>query len=425
MVRSGKAMARSARPSNRSRQEELLDEAARQLNARGVSLTSLTDIADRLQVSRAELYYYVDDREDLVFKVYRRSLEILARHLGEAARSGRQALDVVDTFISSTLNRKEPELASLSEIGLLRGPERETVLALYEGVVARLASVLETGAKAEEVRPCDFEVAARCIISVIHWIPLAARWDVAGNVDSEQRIPFLRDFVRLGLATDRKEVAQPPQIDVSPLVATAIAALDQDTLRNAKREAILLTASRLFNVKGIETTSLDEIAAAMGTNKRALYRYVGDKQAIVTACYQRAFRIALFISDLIASLGLSAAGQLDAQQRGYALVQQNRDICPLRQDSGLGALSPDARTSVLELSRRFTELGRQRFLRAQKDGEIRQQLAVEDFLFIAATPSAWLAKPLAPASPARQAEIANEIADFVRLGLSPMPTRDG
>lgn len=423
MGRSVKAMARSARQSNRSRQEELLDEAARQLNAKGVSLTSLTDIADRLQVSRAALYYYVDDREDLVFKVYRRSLEILARHLGEAARSGRQALDVVDTFISSTLNPSEPELASLSEIGLLRGPERETVLALYEGVVARLASVLETGAKAGEVRRCDFDVAARCIISVIHWIPLAARWDVAGNVAPQQRIPFLCDFVRLGVATDRNEVAEPPQIDVSPLVATAIAALDQQTLREAKREAILLAASRLFNVKGIETTSLDEIAAAVGTNKRALYRYVGDKQAIVTACYERAFRIALFVSDLIDSLGLSAVDQLDAQQRGYALVQQNRDICPLRQDSGLGALSLDARQSVLALSRRFTELGRQRFCRAQRDGEVRRQVAVEDFLFIAATPSAWLAKPLPPASPARQMQIADEIADFVRLGLSPLPTR--
>lgn len=419
MVRSGKAMTRSVRPPTRSRQEELLDEAARQLNAHGVSLTSLTDIADRLEVSRAALYYYVDDREDLVFKVYRRSLEILARHLGEAARSGRQALEVVDAFIASTLSPKEPELASLSEIGLLRGPEGETVSALYEGVVARLASVLEAGAKAGEVRPCDFDVAARCIISMIHWIPLAARWNVAGNVDPERRIAFLCDFVRLGLATDRTEVTPPPQIDVSPLVATAIAALDQDTLRNAKREAILLTASRLFNVKGIETTSLDEIAAAMGTNKRALYRYVGDKQAIVTACYERAFRIAFFVSDLIDSLGLSAAGQLDAQQRGNALVQQNRDISPLRQDSGLGALSPDARAAVIGLARRFTELGRRRFRKAQQEGEVRQ-LAVEDFLFIAASPSAWLAKPLAPASPARQAQIANEIADFVRLGLSPL-----
>lgn len=192
-------------------------------------------------------------------------------------------------------------------------------------------------------------------------------------------------------------------------------------MRQAKREAILLTASRLFNAKGIETTSLDEIAAAMGTNKRALYRYVGDKQEIVTACYERAFRIAFFISDQIDALGLSAGQQLDAQQRGHALAQQNRDICPLRQDSGLGALSAEARTLVVELASRFTELGRQRFCAAQRAGEVRP-LAVEDFLFIAASPSAWLAKPLAPATPARQLEIADAIADFVRLGLSPLPT---
>ena len=51
------------------RHERVLDEAARQLNAKGVSLTSLTEIAEKLGISRAAMYYYVEDREDLVFSV--------------------------------------------------------------------------------------------------------------------------------------------------------------------------------------------------------------------------------------------------------------------------------------------------------------------------------------------------------------------
>src|SRR5581483_6357729 len=102
--------------------------------------------------------------------------EILARHLGEAARSGRPAIQVIKALVTGVLTRDEPEIAALSEIGLLREAERETVLAMYEGIVARLASVIEAGAKSGELRDGDHDTAARTIVSMIHWIPLASRW---------------------------------------------------------------------------------------------------------------------------------------------------------------------------------------------------------------------------------------------------------
>src|SRR5271154_5345642 len=121
--------AASARRSGaaKSRRDQLLDEAARELNSKGISMTSLTVVADKLGFSRASLYYYVEDREDLMFQVYLRSSEIMARRLGEAAHSGTGALQVVGDFISKTLDPAEPELAALSEIGLLDQAARETV----------------------------------------------------------------------------------------------------------------------------------------------------------------------------------------------------------------------------------------------------------------------------------------------------------
>ena len=215
----------------------------------------------------------------------------------------------------------QPEIAASSEIGLLRGPERETIWALYEGVVARLASVLEVGQRAGEVSVCEYEVAARCIISLIHWVPLADRWDANRSHDRTAVVTLTRELVSIGIATRRSLIVRPTEIDVTPLLSSSIVAFDQKALRNAKHEAVLRVASRLFNTKGIDTTSLNEIAATLDTNKRALYRVVGNKQAIVTACYERAFRIAFFISDQARALGLSAAEQLDAQQRTHALVR--------------------------------------------------------------------------------------------------------
>src|SRR3984957_4744843 len=192
------ASARRIETGTKPRREQLLDQAARELNSKGISMTSLTAVADKLGFSRASLYYYVEDREDLMFQVYLRSSEIMARRLGEAAQSGSSALQVVGNFVSRTLDPAEPELAALSEIGLLDQAARETVLGIFEAVVARLASLLETGAKAGNIRSCDFEIVARTIISIIHSIPLNSPLAEALRVSRPDIVAAAQDILADG-----------------------------------------------------------------------------------------------------------------------------------------------------------------------------------------------------------------------------------
>src|SRR5690606_34969682 len=97
------------RKRRRSRREELIDLAARHFNARGVSAGSLSDIAERLGVSRNALYYYIKDKEDLVFQTYHRSAELLLGHLKAQVAEGGTALDIVRRFISAALAEDQPE----------------------------------------------------------------------------------------------------------------------------------------------------------------------------------------------------------------------------------------------------------------------------------------------------------------------------
>ena len=64
LVSKSASAARRIDTAAKSRREQLLDQAARELNSKGISMTSLTDVADKLGFSRASLYYYVEDRED-------------------------------------------------------------------------------------------------------------------------------------------------------------------------------------------------------------------------------------------------------------------------------------------------------------------------------------------------------------------------
>jgi len=57
LVSKNAASARRVDAAAKSRREQLLDQAARELNSTGISMTSLTDVADKLGFSRASLYY--------------------------------------------------------------------------------------------------------------------------------------------------------------------------------------------------------------------------------------------------------------------------------------------------------------------------------------------------------------------------------
>jgi AcrR family transcriptional regulator len=413
------ASARRIETGTKPRREQLLDQAARELNSKGISMTSLTAVADNLGFSRASLYYYVEDREDLMFQVYLRSSEIMARRLGEAAQSGSSALQVVGNFVSRTLDPAEPELAALSEIGLLDQAARETVLGIFEAVVARLASLLETGARAGNIRSCDFPIVARTIISIIHSIPLNSPLATALHVSRDEIIAAATDILANGWAADRTREVNPPAIDLSPLLTQPGGLFDRGAQFDAKREKILAAASQLFNRRGVDTTSLDDIAAAVGATKRTLYHYVGDKQTILSACYARTDRIFSFIREQATAQGGTAIDTLIAVLRANAISHQRDDIEPLRSSTGYDALSDAEKVLASERGRVLVQAYRALCREAHNEHSMRDVNRDCLLLFMRGAGS-WLAKGLVRGDDQRKAQIAAEIADLLRLGLNPI-----
>ena len=419
LVNKSAASARRIDTTAKSRREQLLDQAARELNSKGISMTSLTDVADKLGFSRASLYYYVEDREDLMFQVYLRSSEIMARQLGEAAQSGSGALRVVGNFASRVLDPAEPELAALSEIGLLDQAERETVLGVFEAVVARLASILESGAKAGEIRPCDFPIVARTIISIIHSIPLNSALATQLKVSRQEIIAAFGDILERGWGADRHRDVDPPPIDFSPLLSRPSGLFDRGAVFDAKREKILAAASQLFNRRGVDTTSLEDIAAAVGVNKRTLYHYVGDKQTILSACYARTDRIFSFIREQAMAQGGAADQTLIAVLRANAISHQRDDIEPLRASTGYDSLSDAEKILATERGRELVQAYRALCHEAHNEHSMRDVNRDCLLLFMRGAGS-WLAKGLVRGDDKRRAQIAAEIADLLRLGLNPI-----
>jgi AcrR family transcriptional regulator len=417
MVQPRRQKNRPAGPPGPSRLDQILDEAAKSLNSKGVSFTTLGEIADRRGVSRPALYYYVKDLEDLVFQTYRRSCEIILLHLGVAIETGGDAPSVVAHFLDLALAEDAPEIAALGEIGILQSTARQSVLSLYEGAVARLAGVIDAGIARGEVRPCDAEVVARTIVSIVFWLPVAPRWASAIQpVPRGHLLEVAKDLLLHGWSRDRRAAPEVEPIDLAPLSAAGFSVFDRQSILEEKRRRILATASRLFNRKGVDSTSLEEIAADVGTTKRALYSLVGDKQALLAACYRRSYEIFLHLLKSANESDTSCLYRLTAYHEAASIVQLRDDIQPLRPTVGYETLTQQAKSEVDELSTRLISEFSTLFAAAIKEGSLRD-VDLEATMLILPGASSWLVKGVVMVDAAGQRHIAREISNLFTIGL--------
>lgn len=65
---------------------------------------------------------------------------------------------------------------------------------------------------------------------------------------------------------------------------------DRKQQRLRKKNAVLKTAATAFNRRGFANTSMDDVAAALGVSKPALYQYFKSKQEILYECHLLAIK---------------------------------------------------------------------------------------------------------------------------------------
>ena len=77
-----------ARAKSRKRGQEVLDTAAELFHRQGYAVTSVQDVADAMGILKGSLYYYIDSKDDLLFRIL---LEVL-----EDAKGIVEAVDALD-----------------------------------------------------------------------------------------------------------------------------------------------------------------------------------------------------------------------------------------------------------------------------------------------------------------------------------------
>jgi len=173
-----------------AQRNRILKAAASCFNQKGFSGTSLKDVADRLGLTDAALYYYVKNKEELVYKSYLRAAELGKEAMDRARMDGQNGLEQVQLYLRYHLEIMVGErgpVAIMSEIPSLKHQHRNDVLSISRQHSAAFESFLSAGIADGSIVDCNVRMTGNAIMGSINWVP---KWyhgdrDMATNIVAE------------------------------------------------------------------------------------------------------------------------------------------------------------------------------------------------------------------------------------------------
>jgi AcrR family transcriptional regulator len=187
----------------RRRDAEVLDAAADIFYERGYASATVQDVANSLGMLKGSLYYYIDSKEDLLYRlmveIHDGVDEVLA---GVRAAEGLSAIEQLELYIRRTVEYNARNLKKISvyyhDIDQLSGARRKDILArrrAHEDHVTAL--IRQAQADGEAAPDLDAKLLSYCVFATIIWM---YRWYRPGRgVSVEELSETCARFARYGV----------------------------------------------------------------------------------------------------------------------------------------------------------------------------------------------------------------------------------
>jgi AcrR family transcriptional regulator len=182
------------------RRIEILKSAAAAFRRRGYHGASVDEIASALDMTKGNLYYYFQNKEEILFACHDYSLdELLALmdHVrGEATRPDEKLRTLILAFIHMMLDELQATALTL-DLQALSPPLMKRIIAKRDRFDHGLREIVQQGMDSGLFRPGDPKMIGFAIMGAVNW---TTKWfDPAGPMTSEAIGQRFADYLVGGL----------------------------------------------------------------------------------------------------------------------------------------------------------------------------------------------------------------------------------
>ncbi|MGH8276443.1 MAG: TetR family transcriptional regulator, partial [Steroidobacteraceae bacterium] len=158
------------------KREAVIRAAARAFNRKGYHNTSLDDIADSLEVTKPTVYYYVTNKEQLLFQCFVAGVEPIRaafREVQDLRRPARERLNAVLRHYGAAVASEFGWCMVRAEDQDLSPAMSRHIKVLKSEIDHGIRRLIREGVQDGSIQPCDPKMTAFALAGALNWI---AHW---------------------------------------------------------------------------------------------------------------------------------------------------------------------------------------------------------------------------------------------------------
>lgn len=187
---------------HRIRLGTIVDMASDLFNRQGYYATSLSDVADQLKITKAALYYYVKNKEDLIYRCALRAVEQLKAALAVAEAEGRNGLQKIELLFREILEERRGPIVVMSELASLMPNHKGEIARHQKELEETIHRIVREGVADGTIADRDPKVLAHWILGALNWAP---KWYPSDNAASAERLsPLFIEVIVNGLRSRKR-----------------------------------------------------------------------------------------------------------------------------------------------------------------------------------------------------------------------------
>ncbi len=184
------------------RREQILQGAAKVFSKKGYHASTVEEIAKELGLTKASIYYYVRDKSELLYQLYRRAMEALlesqAEIMARADSPDQKLRAIIEEYVRIAGDAHTMySVVVLREHHALPPRQRREIIALRDQYEQNVRRCIQEGIEQGLFEPIDVKMAAYVVLGALNWIP--SWYNPRGALSKEEIGRIFADYLVRGL----------------------------------------------------------------------------------------------------------------------------------------------------------------------------------------------------------------------------------